>query len=414
MEYLPRKIEKDLEKWINRGEVILIKGPRQSGKTTLLKYLQKKYGGTYVSLEFDDQAQALVKDPLLFGKRYIEGKFLYIDEAQYVKDIGKYVKILYDHFEGRLKIFVSGSGSFEVKESLGKYLVGRAIYFELLPLSFEEFLLWKDRGLYEVFTEQSKEFYRFLSTGRSIQREGLFEREFLRYWEEFLLYGGYPAVAKEQDEEVKVQLLKNLLQTYLEKDVFFFLGVRELEKFRSLLKSISFLAGSLLELSSLAKELRMDYRTALNYLDLLIQTYIVESVSSYHRNLVTELKKAKKVYFLDTGLRNAILNNFSSFDTRADKGVLLENFVFSELRKSGLEVKFWRTSAKAEVDFIVFYKENLLPLEVKLTPEITRSFISFLKSYSPERAIIISLNLKGISSKKLNHTEIIFYPCFYL
>lgn len=414
MEYFPRKIEKNLERWIKRDEVILIKGPRQSGKTTLLKYFQEKYGGTYISLEFEDQAQALIKDPLLFGKRYIEGKFLYIDEAQYVKDIGKYMKILYDHYKGRLKIFVTGSGSFEVKENLGKYLVGRAIYFELLPLTFEEFLLWKDKSLYEVFIEQSKEFFRFLASGRLIQREVIFEREFLKYWEEFLLYGGFPAVVKEQDEKVKVQLLKNLLQTYIEKDIFFFLNVRELEKFRSFLKSLSFLVGSLLELSSLAKELKMDYRTAANYLDLLIQTYIVESVSSYHKNLVTELKKAKKIYFLDTGLRNALLNNFSSFDNRTDKGVLLENYVFSELRKSGLEIKFWRTAAKAEVDFIVFCDENLIPVEVKLTPEITRSFISFIKNYSPERAIIISLNLKRISSKKVNHTEIFLFPCFYL
>ncbi|MEM3986900.1 MAG: DUF4143 domain-containing protein [Candidatus Methanomethylicia archaeon] len=117
---------------------------------------------------------------------------------------------------------------------------------------------------------------------------------------------------------------------------------------------------------------------------------------------------------MDTGLRNALLNNFSSFDNRTDKGVLLENYVFSELRKSGLEIKFWRTAAKAEVDFIVFYDENLIPVEVKLTPEITRSFISFIKNYSPERAIIISLNLKRISSKKVNHTEIFLFPCFYL
>ncbi len=414
MEYLPRKLEKELEKWIKRDEVILIKGPRQSGKTTLLKYFQEKYGGTYISLEFEDLSQALIKDPLLFGKRYVEGKFLYIDEAQYVKDIGKYIKILHDHYKGRLKIFVTGSGSFEVKENLGKYLVGRAIYFELLPLTFEEFLLWKDRSLYEVFIEYSKEFFRFLTSDKLIQKDVIFEIEFLRYWEEFVLYGGFPAIVKEHDEKIKIQLLKNLLQTYIEKDIFFFLNVRELEKFRSFLKSLSFLTGSLLELSSLAKELKMDYRTVVNYLNLLVQTYIVESISSYHRNLLTELKKARKLYFLDSGLRNALLNNFSSFDNRTDKGVILENFVFSEFRKLGLEIKFWRTAAKAEVDFIIFYEGNLIPVEVELTPEITRSFISFIKNYSPERAAIISLNLRRISSKKLNHTKIFLFPCFYL
>ena len=414
MEYLPRKIEKLLENWIKRDEVILIKGPRQSGKTTLLKHFQEKYGGAYISLEFEDLSQALIKDPLLFGKRYIEGKFLYIDEAQYVKDIGKYIKILYDNYKGRLKIFVTGSGSFEVKESLGKYLVGRAVYFELLPLSFEEFLLWKDKNLYEVFVEYFEEFFKFLASGKLVQRDIIFEREFLRYWEEFLLYGGFPAIVKEENEKIKIQLLKNLLQTYIEKDIFFFLNVRELEKFRNFLKSLSFLTGSLLELSSLSKELKMDYKTAVNYLNLLVQTYVVETVSSYHKNLVTELKKAKKIYFLDSGLRNALLNNFSSFNNRTDRGILLENFVFSEFRKAGLEIRFWRTASKAEVDFIVLYEGNPIPVEVKLTSEITKSFISFIKNYSPERATIISLDIKKIFSRKLNNTTIFFFPCFYL
>lgn len=414
MEYLPRKIEIFLGKWIERDEVILIKGPRQSGKTTFLKHLQEKYGGTYISLEFEDQAQTLIKDPLLFGKRYVEKKFLYIDEAQYVKDIGKYIKIIHDHYKGKLKILVTGSGSFEVKENLGRYLVGRAVYFELLPLSFEEFLLWKNRGLLEIFSEYSEKFWKFLTSGGSIQKEILFEKEFLKYWEEFLIYGGFPAVVKEEDKETKVFLLKNLIQTYLERDIFFFLNVRELEKFRNFLKSLSFLSGSLLELSNLAKELKLDYKTAVNYLNLLIQTYIVDLISPYHKNLLTELKKIKKLYFLDTGLRNAFLNNFSSFDSRTDRGELLENYVFSEFRKSGLEIKFWRTASKAEIDFVIFLNKNLIPVEVKLTPEIKKSLLSFLKTYCPDKAIIIGLHLEKIVSQKINRTNLLLFPCFYV
>lgn len=413
MEYFPRKIEKKLERWFEKGYVILIKGARQTGKTTLLKHFQERYGGTYISLEFEDLAEALVKDPLTFGKRFVEKKYLYIDEAQYVKNIGKYIKILHDFYKDKLKIIITGSGSFEIKENLGKYLVGRAVYFELFPLSFEEFLLWKDKELHKIFKEYFNELQNFLFKERAFKKFISFEKEFLNYWQEFIIYGGFPAIVKEKDNEAKIFLLKNLLQTYLEKDIFFFLGVRDLEKFRSFLKVLSYMSGYLLELNSLIKEIKLDYKTAMNYLNLLIHTYIIDLLSPYHKNLITELKKIKKIYFLDTGLRNAILNNFSLFDNRTDRGELLETFVFSELKKLGLEIKFWRTAGKAEIDFIIFSEKGLIPVEAKLTPEIKKGFLSFLKTYHPEKALMISLNLEEIELKKINNTKLLIFPCFY-
>lgn len=414
MEYFPRKIEKKLEEWLEKGYVILIKGARQTGKTTLLKHLQERYGGTYISLEFEDFAKALVKDPLTFGKRFVEKKYLYIDEAQYVKNIGKYIKILHDFYKDKLKIIITGSGSFEIKENLGKYLVGRAVYFELFPLSFEEFLLWKDKELHKIFKEYFNGLQNFLFKERAFKKIISFEKEFLNYWQEFIIYGGFPAIVKEKDNEAKIFLLKNLLQTYLEKDIFFFLGVRDLEKFRNFLKVLSYMSGYLLELNSLIKEIKLDYKTAVNYLNLLIHTYIIDLLSPYHKNLITELKKIKKIYFLDTGLRNAILNNFSLFDNRTDRGELLETFVFSELKKLGLEIKFWRTAGKAEIDFIISSEKGPIPVEAKLTPEIKRGFLSFLKTYHPEKALMISLNLEEIELKRFNHTKLLIFPCFYL
>ena len=308
---------------------------------------------------------------------------------------------------------LTGSGSFEVKENLGKYLVGRAVYFELLPLSFSEFLLWKNRELFELHKEYEKSLWDFAHGKTSTFKPCIFEKEFFSLLEEFLLFGGYPAIVKEKDFEVKKILLQNLLQTYLEKDVFFFLNIRQLEKFKALLKALAFSAGNVLELSSIAKELRLDYRTAENYLSILSGTYVIELVSSFHKNVRTELKKSKKLYFLDTGLRNALLNNFQEFELRADRGELLENFVCAELRKRGIIPHFWRTAGKAEVDFLISVEDKLVPIEVKFTPRLKRGFYSFIRAYHPERALILSW-VSEVKLEKKNSTLLGFLPCFFI
>ena len=254
----------------------------------------------------------------------------------------------------------------------------------------------------------------FLFRNGSLKDAISFREEFLNLWQEFIIYGGFPAIVKEEDNESKIFLLKNLLQTYLEKDIFFFLGVRDLEKFRNFLKALSYMSGSLLEVNSLIKEIKLDYKTAVNYLNLLVHTYIIDLLSPYHKNLITELKKIKKIYFLDTGLRNAILNNFSFFNSRTDRGELLETFVFSELKKLGLEIKFWRTAGKAEIDFIISSEKGPIPVEAKLSHEVKRGFLSFLRPYHPEKALMISLNLEEIKLKKINHAKLLIFPCFYL
>jgi len=414
MDYLPRKIEKKLERWINREEIILIKGPRQSGKTTFLKHLEERYGGEYISLEIEEYAEAIKKDPISFAKRFLNKKFLYIDEAQYVKDIGKYLKIIQDNFKGKLKLIVTGSGSFEVKENLGKYLVGRAVYFELLPLTFEEFLLWKRENLYSLYKEYNSLFWKFLKDEEVLLRSPIFEKEFIELLEEFIIFGGFPAIVKEKDIQIKVELLKNLIQTYLEKDVFFFLNVRQLHKFKNFLKSLALNIGNIIEISSFSREFKMDFRTVEEYLNILIYTYIIELLLPFHKSLITELKKSKKLYFIDTGLRNALINNFVSFSERSDRGFLLENFVLSELRKNELETKYWRTAGKAEIDFIVFLENKTIPLEVKITPKIEKSLYSFIRTYKPERAVIMNLNFSDVFIKKINSTELAFIPCFYL
>ncbi len=412
MEYYPRKIEKVLEPWMKRREIIVIKGARQTGKTTLLLHLSKVWKGNYVTLEDEEIKNALERDPKIFVKRFGKNKFLFIDEAQYLKNIGKILKLLFDLYGKKLKLVVAGSGSFDIKVQVGKYLVGRAIFFELFPLDFEEFLLWKEKNLYEVFLEYKKQIFDFIFKGKKIKVKPIFEKEFQQNLKEYLLYGGFPGIVKEKNKEIKKELLKNLMRTYLEKDVFFFLGIRHLEKFQNLLRHLAFNSGNILSISGISSDLKMDFRTAEDYLNILEQTYIISSLSPFYKNLTTELKKSKKVYLLDEGLRNSIMGNFLELEKRADQGQILENYIFGELKKNFEKINYWRTTGGAEIDFILKVKKEILPIEVKSDGRLTKGFLSFLKNYHPKRAIVFTK--KDFALKKINKTKIIFIPHFFI
>ncbi len=403
MEYYPRIIEKDIEKWLDRRQVILVKGPRQSGKTTLFLHLMEKLKGKYVTLEDEELLKTFEESPRLFVERF-KARYLFIDEAQYSKKAGKIIKLIYDSFPD-IKLFVTGSGSFDIKVLVSKYLVGRAVGFELLPLNFQEFLLWKAKDLAKIHEEHKKEVVFFIK-GEKARFEKAFEKEFKIMLNEFLTFGGFPEVVKEKDEEMKMELLKNLYRMYLEKDVFFFLGVRHLEKFRKVMKYLAFSLGNILQMSSLTSDLKIDYKTIDNYLNILVNTYIIKLVSPFYRNLATEIKKSKKIYFFDLGLRNVILNNFSPLDGRTDKGQILENFVLNELRD--FEIKYWRTTAKAEVDFVLVFEDKIVPIEIKSFGGIKRGFRSFLSTYKPERGVVFTEKEFGI--KKIEKTEVLFIP----
>ncbi|MEM2122158.1 MAG: ATP-binding protein [Candidatus Bathyarchaeia archaeon] len=404
-----------MDKWMGRREILLVKGPRQSGKTTLLLHLEEKHGGDYVTLEDADMLEAFKGSPRIFAERFLRGEgrsILFLDEAQYSGEVGKTLKLLFDLFSDRLKLIATGSGSFDVKVEVGKYLVGRAVYFELLPLSFEEFLSWKAGDLHRLFLEYRAQVKDFISGRGKVEAPPAFQREFNPLLEEYIIYGGFPGIVKEGDEETKVTLLKNLVKTYVEKDVFFFLNIRETEKFKGMLRHLSLTVGSPLEFSSLMSELRMDYRTLKNYLSILVSTYMILLIPPYRRSLVTELKKSKKPYFTDTGLRNTLIDNFLPLEDRTDKGPILENYILNELRHLGLEAKYWRTTGKAEVDFIVESKGEAIPIEVKSTPKMGRGLLSFIKAYKPGRAIIF--NDKEFGSRNIDGTKVVLLPYFYI
>ncbi len=403
MEYYPRIIEENIERWLNRRQVTLLRGPRQSGKTTLFLHLNQKLKGKYVSLDDEELLEAFEENPRLFVERF-DSKLLFIDEAQYSKKAGRIIKLISDSYPD-VKLFVTGSGSFDIKVLISKYLVGRAVSFELFPLNFQEFLLWKAKDLAKIHREWREEITEFIR-GEKIELEKAFEREFRALLEEFLIFGGFPEIVKEEDVDMKIELLKNLYRMYLEKDVFFFLRVRHLEKFREMMRYLAFSSGNILQVSSLMSDLKMDYKTVDSYLSILVNSYIIRLVSPFYKNLVTEIKKSRKVYFVDPGFRNAILNNFTPLNARTDRGQILENFVLNEFRD--FEMKYWRTTSKSEVDFVLLVNNEVIPIEIKSFGKIKRSFRSFLSTYKPSRAIVFTEKEFGL--RDVGRTEVLFIP----
>lgn len=413
----PRALEEKLKPLLSRREIIGIRGARQVGKTTLLKKLQKEIAGDTVFLNMDitENRRAMEEAPMDLVRRWKKEPqklCLFLDEIQNVKGAGESLKILYDEFPD-IKILLSGSSSLELKTKVLPALVGRLLLFELYTFDFGEFLEVKDPGLHKIYVQKHRSLLSFLKR-KSPPEKPSFSEEIIKHWKEYVIFGGYPEVVKSKDEEEKKLLLKNIFNLYLEKDIASFFKIENTSQFEDFLKSLSFIISNLLIVSSLAGKISIPYKEAEEFINILQHTYVITLLKPFHRNMITELKKAPKMYFLDLGLRNAILNNFVPFDNRTDAGQLMENYVLRELlsRFQDYEVRFWRTAGKAEVDFILVKGNELIPVEVKLSEKnIGKSFYSFLEAYKPKQAIIVTLDV--FSTQEINGTMVYWVPAFY-
>jgi hypothetical protein len=414
-----RKLVDRISPLITRREIIGIRGPRQAGKTTLMRMIEQSltenYDTVFINLDIPAMRNELAKNPVDFVKRFKKKKklFLFLDEVQRLSD-GSAIKIIYDEFPD-VKIFMSGSSSLEIKSTILPYLVGRAFIFELLTFDFEEFLEAKDAGLAGLFRERKEQVVDFIEGDEeSITKAPAFAEDFIKLWEEYATYGGYPEVIKAENHDEKVLILQAIKNLYIEKDIVNFFRIEETGKFEDFVKILAFNTGQLLSISSICSAVGITYAKAKDYLEILKNTYIVTLVRPFHRSMVTEIKKSPKLYFLDLGLRNAVLNNFSDFSSRADQGAIAENFVLRELISTfpDLEIKMWRTTGKAEVDFLLIKSEELLPVEVKLGARLERGFYSFLEKYKPERALVVTGEFFG--ERRIGDTLVKFVPAFYL
>jgi len=239
MELIRRELGDKIKKFIERREIIGIRGARQTGKTTLLKMIEEELSGNkvFIDLYLPDYRKTFEENPIDFVKRFKkEGKlFLFLDEVQKVKDAGEKLKIIYDNFQD-IKIFISGSSSLELKTKILPELVGRIFLFTLYTFNFYEFLLAKDEGLAKIVKEKRESLKKFLE-GEDDVAQPSFQEEILKYWKEYVVFGGYPEVAKASNVEEKITILKNIFALYIEKDITGFFGITDTSKFEELGKS---------------------------------------------------------------------------------------------------------------------------------------------------------------------------------
>lgn len=378
-----RKIVKELLKYLQSKEVIVIYGARQVGKTSLLKYMIKKYlpqNTFYFDLEIPQLLELCNQGPEKISA-YLQQKgadeqqqiFLVIDEVQYLDDPSKLLKLFHDHYQG-IKLLVSGSSTFEIKKKFKESLVGRTVTFELFPLSFEEFLVFKNRK-YVLKTKNSAEI----------------NKELVPLAEEYIRFGGYPQIVLENSEEKKKVYLAQIINTYVRKDIRDIGNIKNISTFNRLLEFLASQSGQLLNVLELSKTLQMHRETVIEYLSLLENTFVIKMITPFHKNLRSELSKNPKIFFLDTGMMHLLwLKEFP----KVILGNSFETFVFLELMKTQKPIHFWRTTNKQEVDFVVQNKE-MYAIEAKYNFRSTETRnLHFLSEQYHCKALTVALKGK--------------------
>ncbi|MFS4454858.1 ATP-binding protein [Maribacter sp. 2304DJ31-5] len=311
---------------IDKGKAIILIGPRQVGKTTLINSLLANRD--FLFLDGDDPTvRNLLNDPNTQQLKNIIGnnQIIFIDEAQRIKNIGLTLKLITDQFKS-VQLFVSGSSANELSHNTNEPLTGRKWEYQLFPISWKEL-------------EESKGF---------LQMEQELE---LR-----ILYGMYPDVINHPGEELEI--LRELVNSYLYKDLLAFGGIRKPEILEKLLQALALQLGNEVSYNELSQLLGIDKNTVSSYIDILAKGYVIYKLPSFSKNLRNEIKTNQKIYFYDTGIRNMILGNFNALDLRTDKGALWENFLITEriknlsYEKSFAKSYFWRTTRQQEIDYV--------------------------------------------------------------
>jgi len=343
MQYkITRTIEKPLRKDFFKGKVIIIAGPRQVGKTTLVNHILKDYTSV-ISFNGDNRKDrnSLAKNDFEFINTLIgERKIVFIDEAQKIEEIGNTLKLLVDNYGDTKQIIATGSSSLNLLSHTSEPLTGRKYVYELYPLSVSE--IYSQRHPLDLDKEL----------------------------ENLLIYGTYPDIYS-GSRKVKEENLLEITRSYLYKDILALEEIRSSSSIDKLLSALALQIGSEVSLSELSNLLNLNLRTIERYIDLLEKNYVIYRLPPYYTNERKVLSKQNKIYFYDLGIRNALINNFNPLSKRNDRGALWENFLINERMKLNAYTNrhvsnfFWRTYDGAEVDYIEQYADSLDGFEFK-------------------------------------------------
>lgn len=379
-----RKIFDDLQSHLLKKEFSIITGARQTGKSTLLKQLEIYCKGANIQVVFlnlENRAilAELNENPLnllKFMPEQASRAVALIDEIQYLDDPSNFLKLLYDEHADKLKVVATGSSAFYIDKKFRDSLAGRKKIFQLYTCSFDEYLVLGGKSHLLEERDHLIKIGGFKST--------LFD--YLRVeWESYMIYGGYPAIVTEPDFQGKIDRLKDIRDSFVKRDILES-GVVNETAFFNLFRILAGQTGGIVNINELSSTLRIKNATVENYLTIMQKCFHISLIKPFYRNLSKELVKMPKVYLLDTGLRNCLLNNFQPLASRADKGELWENTVFRVLADQiGAEpIQYWRTSGGNEVDFILSDGDRLKAIEVKFDiNQVKRNkYKIFLETYT--------------------------------
>ena len=358
----------DLGKLIERGRVLVIYGPRRVGKTTILKnFLQKTNLKYKLDIGEDIRVQQVLSSQdfsqiLPYAQGY---ELIVIDEAQQIPNIGMGLKIIVDQLPD-VKVIATGSSSFDLSHQVGEPLTGRKRTLILYPIAQLE--------LAKLHTQY----------------------ELKRDLENFLIFGSYPQVITAKSKQKKIEILSELVSSYLLKDILSLEKVKGSKILLDLLKLLSFQVGSEVSLNELSRNLNIDVKTVARYLDLLEKTFVIFRLGGFRRNLRSEITQKSKYYFLDNGIRNGVILQFNDLDLRDDVGKLWENFLVSERLKKQQYMPifannyFWRTHDQKEIDLIEEREGKLFGFEFKYSKDKTKIPKEFLQTYPNSQVNIIN------------------------
>ena len=364
MENISRQIKSNIINDSFKGKIITILGARQVGKSTLIKQLD--FNNKKI-IWFDGEnadVNILFENPNSERLKQIIGQaeIVVFDEAQKIQNIGSILKLFADYHKN-IQVIASGSSAFELKNELNEPLTGRKYEYNLYPLSF-----------YEM-----------------VQHTSLLQE--IRQLPQRLIYGYYPEIVTHTEDSQR--LLKFLSDSYLYKDIFLFKGIKKPEKMLDLLKLLAWQIGSEINYNELSNTLKIDNQTIESYISLLEMTYVIYKLPSYHTNQRNEIKKSKKIYFTDLGIRNALINDFRPIELREDKGHLFENFMVNELIKQNnykrvfANFYFWRNNDQKEIDLIIEKNNKLTAIEFKWNENKKVSLTKSFKNIYPNHEFFV-------------------------
>lgn len=369
--YIPQIQLNNLKKLLTPKKTVIVYGPRRCGKTTLLeRFLKDIPEKNYLFVTGEDiTVRELLSSQSIESLKSFVGnkKFLIIDEAQKIKNIGLNIKLILDHLP-KIKVIASGSSSFDLAKQVGEPLTGRKFTLKMFPLAQLEL--------------------------SSIENKA----QIASHLEERLIYGSYPEVVLLKDNTSRTAYLRELVSSYLYKDILELDGLRHSDKLIKLLQLLSFQIGKEISYDELGRQLGMSKNTVDRYLDLLEKSFVVFKLAGFSRSLRKEISKNQRYYFYDVGIRNALINNFNQLSIRNDIGMLWENYIVCERLKkqeylqSPANNYFWRTYDQKEIDLIEEYSGKLHGYEIKWSVKKSKPPKEWLKTYKNSEYSLITKN----------------------